>query len=207
MATANDVFDDVGKLAALFGRDIPGPALKFFVEVLLEHLTPDEARAAINRWAARETRWPAPAHLIELMKPKLEARDEASELSQDLLSLIASKGYTWESTCRYDGYESAEQGVELELGPHAAAIVRRCGGWARFCKEWGGEEGSTSLRAQLRGMCESALKREPSDFVPRGQIGSGPQLVGKLLMAGYVDTAIAQERDYEDEDIRDEGDE
>lgn len=178
--TADDVVAGVGKLAKLYRNDIGSDTLVFYAEILLGKLTPDEACEAIHRWAARETRWPSPAHLIELVKPKQEPRDEAADLSQALLTLIARKGYVWESTCRYDGYSSAEEGVECELGEVAADVVRRCGGWASFCKEWGGEVGSGTTRAQLRGLCESAAKREVS-IISRDRIEPGPQLVGYLL--------------------------
>lgn len=158
MKTENDVAAAVRGMAKIYDKGIEAETIAFYTEVLLGVLTPDEACSAIARWAASEPRWPAPAQIIHLLKPKQEARDIAGELAQDLLRLIAQKGYTWEATFRYDGYTNIEEAILCEVGEEAVAVVRRSGGWSNFCREWGGEQGDGTARAQLRGLCESAVK-------------------------------------------------
>lgn len=158
MATTTDVTRAIARLARLYAKELDADTITFIAEVLLGSLTADQACRAIAQWAAKETRWPAPAQLIELTHPKADARDEAAELANRLRTAIARHGYVWESTYRYDGHASIDAAIEAELGPQALAVVQRSGGWARFCKEWGGDTGDTSARAQLREMCGAVAK-------------------------------------------------
>jgi hypothetical protein len=158
MKTATDVTAAVKSMARVFDRTLEGETIAFFARVLLNRLSADEACEAIAKWCATQARWPAPANIIGMVHPQVEARDEAAELVQRLRATIARRGYTWESTYRYDGYDSIDEAIMAELGDEGLAIVQRCGGWAAFCREWGGENGDTSARAQLRGLCEAALK-------------------------------------------------
>lgn len=158
MKTAGDVNQAVRGMAQLYRNEGDGEMIAFYTQILLSQLTPEQACSSIATWCASESRWPAPAMIIQLLKPKKETRDVAGDLMTDLMRLIGQKGYTWESTYRYDGYASLEEAIASECGEHALAVVARVGGWSRFCREWGGEEGDGTARAQLRGLCESQLK-------------------------------------------------
>lgn len=183
MATEADVARQVGKLAKLYGREMTPDVIAFFVEILIGALSADEACEAIALWAKRETRWPAPAQIIALVRPIAEARDEAAELAQRLRAAISRRGYTWESTYRYDGYDSIDEAILIELGDDALALVHRHGGWAAFCREWGGEDGDTSARAQLRGLCEATLKHagQRPALGPAKQRTQGLEHIGAIL--------------------------
>lgn len=158
MATTADVARSVGKLARLYRNELDADTIEFYAEVLLRRMTPEQACDAIAKWAEAEPRWPSPGQIISLVHPKAEAKDEAAELAQRLRVAISRHGYTWESTHRYDGHASIDDAIRSELGDAALSLVQRCGGWSAFCREWGGEDGDTSARAQLRGLCEASLK-------------------------------------------------
>jgi hypothetical protein len=194
MRTAIDVTAAVSSMARVFDKAIEGETIAFFAKVLLGRLTADEACEAIAVWCARHPRWPAPAQLIELVYPQTEARDGAAELAMRLRATIARRGYTWEQTCRYDGHASIEAAIEAEVGLDALAVVRRCGGWAAFCREWGGDEGDTSSRAQLRGLCEAVSKNAgllPALSAPRTTARvDGPQHIGAIL-GGKIDPPVS----------------
>lgn len=187
MATEIDVATRIGQLAKLYGQEKSADTVVFFVDVLLRRLSPDEACEAISRWAEKETRFPAPAALIQLIKPSPDANDEATEMSMRLSTLIARRGYTWESTYRYDGYASIDEAITAEAGPLALDVVRRCGGWAAFCREWGKEEGNTAARAQLRGVCHA---------IGGGAGRDNPAIAGRSV-AGFLDP-FGIEQDYLD---------
>lgn len=165
MKTALDVNQAVRGMAQLYQHDGDGEMIAFYTQILLLKLSAVEACRAIAQWGATEARWPAPAQIIQLLKPMLKpmlkAKDAAGDLSQTLLTLISRRGYTWESTYRYE-YPTLEEAIEREAGLEALAVVARCGGWANFCREWGGEQGDGTARAQLRGLCESAIIRAPT---------------------------------------------
>lgn len=155
MKTIDDVVGALTSLAKLYDRQLEARTIVFYSDVILGKLTPDEACQAVSKWAERETKFPPPVGLIEIIKPKIQTIDAATELSMRLSNLIARRGYTWDSTCRYDGYANVNDAVVGEAGHDAAEVVRRCGGWVAFCKEWGGESGNTAARAQLRGVCQA----------------------------------------------------
>jgi hypothetical protein len=102
-----------------------------------------------------------------MVYPQSEVRDDAAELTTRMRAAIARRGYTWESTYRYDGYDSISEAIRAELGEPALFVVERAGGWRRFCEEWGGDVGDTSARAQLRGLCEVALKQTSANHAKR----------------------------------------
>lgn len=181
MKTEDDVATAIRGMAKIYDKGIEAETIAFYAEVLLGVLTAGEACSAIGRWAASEPRWPAPAQIVQLLKPKQAPRDIAGDLAQDLLRLIGQKGYTWESTFRYDGYPDIESAIISEAGEEALSVVRRSGGWSNFCREWGGEQGSGTARAQLRGLCESAVKHADGGLVGAGRITAGPQRIGELL--------------------------
>ena len=171
-------------MARLYDRQqLDAETIAFYAQVLLRRLTAEQACDAIAKWAETETRWPSPGSIIALVYPKAEARDEAADLALRLSVLIARKGYTWESTYRYDGYDSIDEAILIELGDDALALVHRHGGWAAFCREWGGEDGDTSARAQLRGLCEATLKHagQRPALGPAKQRTQGLEHIGAIL--------------------------
>ena len=167
MKTTNDVTAAITGMARVYDKAIEGETIAFFAKIILSKLTADQACESIAKWCATQQRWPAPAHIIEVVFPQSEVRDEAAELSTRLRTAIARRGYTWESTYRYDGYESVTEAIVAELGDAALEVVERSGGWRRFCEEWGGDVGDTSARAQLRGLCEVALKQTATTHAKR----------------------------------------
>lgn len=183
MKTPSDVIDRLSKLAQLNSKQLDPDTIVFFSDILHGQLTSDEACKAIAQWAATQTRWPAPADLIQLIKPKATQRDEASALAQGLIALIGRRGYTWEHTYKYDGYSSVDEAVQAELGDTAIAVVRRCGGWAAFCRQYGGEEGDGTLRAQLRDLC-SAIAVTPT--ASRGLLDPMRKSTGQPMAIGDI---------------------
>lgn len=159
MRQPSDVNLAIKGMAKVFSHDIDGETIAFYAKVLLTKLSPDEACAAVARWCAHEARWPAPAQIINAVRPKPNERDEASALAMKLTALIGRRGYTWTSTYRYDGHVSFEAALAAEVGSEAAVeLVRRSGGWERFCREFGGDVGNTAARAQLRDLCAAVQK-------------------------------------------------
>lgn len=167
MKTTNDVTAAITGMARVYDKAIEGETIAFYAKILLGRLTADESCSAIAKWCATQQRWPAPAHIIEVIYPQSEVRDYATELATRLRTAIARRGYTWESTYRYDGWASLNEAIQNELGDEALSVVERSGGWQAFCREWGGDVGDTSARAQLRGLCEVALKQTSANAAKR----------------------------------------
>jgi hypothetical protein len=159
MATEAEVIKKLGAFAKITGRELSAEALTFYADVLLDELDPDEALAALRKWAAspRGDRFPSAGQLIGIAHPEVEERDEANEAANKLLGLISRKGYTWSSTYRYDGHATLEAAINTEAGPGAWGVVEQCGGWPEFCRQF--DQGlNSNARPQLRDLLESRSK-------------------------------------------------
>lgn len=159
MATLVDVSDAIAKLGKLYGRTFDDAGvLVFFAEAVCAKLTPDQALAAIKRWAVERDRFPVPAQLVAMIIPPVTERDEANEMASAMVGAISRRGYTWPGLCRYDGYASFDEALIAEFGDtRAVEIVNRAGGWPQFCQQFDPMQ-NTNARPQLRDLIESKAR-------------------------------------------------
>ena len=137
--------------------------LKIFSESILEPYGEDAAMMALRKWQVDPTSrrdWPTIKDLLLILSPPISTRDEANELAGKMLVAIGRRGQNWgrHKTYRYDGHADFKTAMLAEFGETGEAVVRREGGWERFCDAF--DSGlNPNARPQLRDLCEANVKR------------------------------------------------
>lgn len=186
-------------LARAANRDMLAESYELYDLLVLEPHGDEVASAALLHWVRTNQRgtFPTPGELLAIITPQMTPRAEAAELASRLMGMIARRGYTWAQTFHYDGHATFEDAVKNELGGAALAFVARLGGWSEVCRQFGGNEAPSAIRAQLRDSLEglvaqearSALlgeKREPVKIGP-------PRGAGGLVRVGQLTKGVQRE--------------
>lgn len=151
-------------MARVANRDLGADGLELYKLLVLDEHGDEAASAALLAWVRTNQRstFPTPGELLAILQPQAAPKSLATEIANRLIGTIARRGYTWVSTCRYDGHADVRGAISEEFGEHVADFIDRCGGWAEFCRQYGGDEQASTLRAQLRDALESAVLKETS---------------------------------------------
>jgi hypothetical protein len=145
-------------LASMYGRDIPRPALKLMLDAIADLPAPAILKA-LEDWArsSKSKTHPLPAEIRDVVTPVIDDRSIATDLSKRISGAISRRGWTWPSTCQYDGHANFEEAVKAELGELAWEVIRRCGGWQRIHDDYFDVDAGV-FTAQLRDHIESVSK-------------------------------------------------
>lgn len=168
-------------LARAANREMLPESYELYDLLVLEPHGDEAASVALLQWVRQNQRssFPTPGELLAILQPQATPKVEASELASKVVAAIARRGYTWIDTYRYDGHASWREACEKELGGVVLAFCDSVGGWHEVCRQFGGNEPTSSLRAQLRDTLENVVVRQAS---------------GKLLGTKKQPHEIAQKR-------------
>lgn len=146
-------------LAEYYDKTLNANQLEMYVEDL-SVLTEDQLSSAVKLYSTNPENvfFPLPSKLLAIIKPPMNEKDEAQEVSNLIMSCVLKCGYT--------NPETAKQ----KMGDLAWQVVQQFGGWKHLC-ETCTNENEGMLRAQIRGLAESVSKR-----ARRGEIGVIPAL-------------------------------
>lgn len=149
-------------LAEYYGKDITPNQIKMYSEDLLD-LTPEELTVAVKCYRTNPENkfFPLPAQLIEEIKPHMDERDDARDVSNLVIAAVSRYGYT------------NPKEAEKSLGSLAWEVIRRMGGWQSLC-----ENLTTAnigmFRAQIRDYAETVSKKSK-----RGDLDLRPALTNQ----------------------------
>lgn len=159
-----------GVIAATCGKDLNQVSLKMMVDAV-DDLPGNEVVAALQRWF-RETkthRFPLPAEVRYLVRPKPSSRVVAIELARKIDKALMSHGYVWESGYfSSNGYlwESNTGSGRISFPSFKDAVIAELGeiGWHAICSRGGWSRLIESQKvmdegqfiAQLRDQIESS---------------------------------------------------
>ncbi len=151
-------------MARVAGRDLGADGLELYKLLVLDEHGDEAASAALLAWVRTNQRasFPTPGELLAILQPEAAPKSQATEIANRLIAAISRRGYVWVETCRYDGHASHREALVAEFGESVANFVERCGGWREFCRQYGGEDAVSTLRAQLRDALEGVVVQHAS---------------------------------------------
>lgn len=156
--------------------------LGMYVEDLID-LTGDELRAAckLYRQDAKNERFPLPAKLIALARPKESPEDAGREIAAKIIDAVYK-----------DGHANPER-ARSRMGEEGWSIVSRMGGWSQFCAELTNDN-LTTFRAQIRDLATTIVRRgeraEQTEFVKlQAQDGRIAKALEQVLKKGPTNGA------------------
>jgi hypothetical protein len=131
----NKIYSSMVYLAKFYATEkVDSDRLKMYTEVLSEELTPEQLHMAIRRVVTSCRFFPSVAEIIELARPKADARDDATIIANEIIECVS----------RFGPYQVKE--VKEYLGDKFFVAERF--GWANLCAIQNSE--IQSVRAQLR---------------------------------------------------------
>jgi hypothetical protein len=176
-------------LGQYFSHELTDVQLKMYAEDLMD-LSVDELTAAANAYRRdpENTRFPLPAQLIALVRPRPSERDDAIDVARRLQEAAARWDAYWDMpyhNARGVYFNSSHgpqptfvDAVRADAGDLGLEIIARFGGWKRFYQAYADTDRG-QFHAQLRELAESKIRRARAgqlDRVPSLSDYSPPKL-------------------------------
>ena len=153
----------------------------------LSSLSPDELRQAIMKYRGdgKNERFPLPAKLIEMVRPKSNELDEGRDVASRVIAAVG----------KFGSYNS--EGARAYAGEVGWEIVQRFGGWRALCQDLTSEN-QNMMFAQMRDLAMTLVKRSregtiatPVEFP--GMLPSGATRSGDLKSLGDIARSIVDQ--------------
>ncbi len=148
MSTQREILGDIlFAFGEYYDKRLTANQLGMYVEDLTD-LSADELRAAckLYRQDAKNERFPLPAKLIALARPKDSPEDAGREIAAGIIDAVFKAGWNNPEKAR------------AIMGEVGWAIISRMGGWQNFCQELTNENMPT-MRAQIRDLAMTTVRR------------------------------------------------
>lgn len=177
-------------LAMYYGRQINTAAISMYVDDLLDFPI-EEIAAAVSKYRKTpgNNRFPLPADLIKIMRPKINPHSQAVELSSKIVEMVSLCGWTNPGAARE------------ALGELGWQIVQRSGGWQFLCENLGVNLSIGTFTAQTRDLAESLLEFESlaiDTYAPRHLLQEQKNQLDQI-MSGFskndLNEAIGQKKE------------
>lgn len=156
------VYQSLVFLAEAYGAEKVTPErLKFYSELLVGELTPEELKASIKNIIFKCKFFPSIAEIIEIVRPSVD--DQANEIAGEILNSI-----------RNFGTPEVKEAMAF-LGPEKWDVVTRFGGWSILSKlEY---DQMNTARAQLRELAKGCVRSKVrTTEINKSQIECSPGL-------------------------------
>lgn len=147
-------------MAGAFNININEATIGWYYQAL-QHLDPEKVYTALKQYGrtTKQKSLPTPAHIEELINPKVNQESEARDAASRIVYAISKFGYTNSNDAKnYIG----------ELG---WLVVERFGGWGYLCEKLGAELQLTTMFAQMRDVAMALYDRSS-----KGTAHTGPAL-------------------------------
>jgi len=158
--------------ALYYRQDIPKSVISMYIDDLIDAgISFEDASSAYKTYRRnpKNSRFPIPANIIEIIRPQISPDAEATAASARIYQAISKFGY-----CN-------PMEAKVFIGSLGWSVVQRMGGWVRICESVGVDYDKSAFLAHAK-----AIAKAESEYSLAGLFNTAPALPHEKRSEGLI---------------------